>query len=160
MLNSLTPFYPIAMKKNPVAIIVVAFVAGILLGVSTLGLLSFTGAVTVPAPVQATSKISLQDAQSLFRNYFSKAAPTNAVFKGFALNKAQLGALNSLSAENPNLAGFRIYMGMDNSNASVGIIVGIDNTGKDNMNSIYKASAGPSGPCPTICDGTSGITAN
>lgn len=148
------------MKKNPVSVIVVAFIAGILLGASAFGLLSFTGAATVPATMQATSKISLQDAQSLFRNYYSKATPTDGVFKGFALNKAELVALNSLSTENPNLAGFRIYMGMDNSNASVGIIVGIDNTGKDYMNSIYKASAGPSGPCPTICDGTSGITAN
>jgi hypothetical protein len=140
------------MKKKSI-VSVVTFVSGVILGVGALVLLSFTGVVTS----QGISKISIQEAQANFNRYYQTATPTNQVIKGFAINKDQLDAMNRLSVENPNLAGFRLYMGLDNNSAAMGIIVGIDNTGKDNTASIYKASASVSGPCPTICDQSSSI---
>jgi hypothetical protein len=147
------------MKKIPT--VVIAFVAGIILGATTLSLLSFSGSITIPAtPVPEISKMSIQEAQASFRRYYDNASPVNEVIKGFSINKEQLGALNNLSNENPNLTAFRIYMGIDNNSAAVEIMVGIDNTGRDNTNSIYRTSSGSSGPCPPICDQSSSIIGN
>jgi len=146
------------MKRNQITLMAVTFISGIILGVSAIGLFSFTSATAVPAALPAVNKISVQDAKTLFRNYFTTAAPMNAAVKGFALNKEQLSALNLLSNENPRLTGFRIYLGKDNSNGNVGIIVGVNSSGLDETSSIYQATAGQSGPCPTICDAASTIT--
>ena len=135
---------------------IVTFSAGLLLGLSILVMLSFSKADVI---VVGGSKISLQDAKAYFNRYYSQAEPNNQVIKGFALNRDQLDAMNRLLAETPSLAGFRIYMGIDNNSATMGIVVGIDNDGKDNSNSIYRTVALASGPCPTICDGSSTITA-
>jgi hypothetical protein len=147
------------MKKIPT--IGIAFVAGIILGATTLSLFSFSGSGTLPVtPAPEISKMSLQDAQASFRRYYDNASPVNEAIKGFAINKEQLAAMNSLSNENPNLAGFRIYMGIDNNSTGVEILLGIDNTGRDNANTIYRTSSGSSGPCPPICDQSSSIIAN
>lgn len=148
------------MKKNQNASLAVTFITGILFGVSLIVLFSFTrGRNDTDAPVSTASKISVQDANTYFKNYFNSAAPSNAIFKGFALNREQLDALNNLLAENPTLAGFRVYMGSDNSTGSLGIVVGVNSLGKDVTTSIYRTIAGGSGPCPTICDANSSITA-
>jgi hypothetical protein len=148
------------MKKSSFAIVMAAFVSGIILGASAIAWFSFTVANPSAAAVQGVSKISVQDARSSFNRYFQAATPLNVVLKGFNINKEQLDALNRLSTENPALTGFRVYMGIDSFSAAVGIVVGVDNLGKDNTNSIYRTSAGSSGPCPTICDQSSGITTN
>ncbi len=151
---------PLIMKKNQFTLMAVTFISGIILGVSVLGLISFTGSAVVPAPLPAVTKISVQDANTLFKAYYNTATPTNQVVRGFTINKDELSALNSLSAENPGLAGFRIYLGTDNTSGSVGIIVGVGNTGMDVTTSIYRSAAISSGPCPTICDVNSSITRN
>ena len=135
------------------------FVTGFVVGALSFGLLAFTTIFTSPGSVATISKISAPDAQASFKRYMTGSIPLNAIFKGFSVNRDQLSSMNSLIAENPSLAGFRIYMGVDNTSTPVGIVVGIDNAGKDNTNSIYKTSSGSSGPCPTICDQTSTITA-
>jgi len=137
----------------------VTLISGIILGISITGLFSFTNAVSVPLSLPAVSKISVQQANTFFKNYYNSATPSNSIFQGFALNRDQLSALNNLLTENPSLSGFRIYMGSDNSTGSVGIVVGINNSGKDVTASIYQTIAGGSGPCPTICDASSNITA-
>jgi hypothetical protein len=148
------------MNKNSFSIISIAFVSGIIIGTLALGLLSFTWAGNVPDPLGTISKISVQDAQTFSRRYITSAVPVNGVIKGFALNKEQLEACDRLLNENPSLTSFRIYMGQDNSSATVGIVVGIDAGGKDNLSSIYRTSGSSSGPCPTVCDQTSNITGN
>ncbi len=146
------------MKKNPFSLSVISFVAGMVLGVCALVLYSFSWSTAIPANPSAVNKISVSDANTLFRNYYDNATATNSVVRGFAINREQLDALNALSSENSGLAGFRIYLGHDNNSGNVGIIVGVDNDGQDVTNSIYRTASGGSGPCPTICDANSGIT--
>jgi hypothetical protein len=155
-----SPIVKSLFMKNNSKPVMIAFVSGLLLGTFVLGLLSFSASPTIPVTLPGASKISIQDARMFFNSYYQKAVPSNERIKGFAVNKEQLSAMNSLSSENPSLNGFRVYMGLDNNSAGVGIVVGIDNTGKDNMNSIYKTSSGGSGPCPTICDLSSSIISN
>jgi hypothetical protein len=146
------------MKKNQFTILAVTFISGIIIGVFAVGLYSFTYADPAALPGSTISKISVKDANTLFRAYYDKAAPVNAVVKGFSLTKEHLAALNYLSSENSALAGFRIYMGNDNT-GNVGIVVGLNSAGSDVTTSIYRVAAGSSGPCPTVCDASSQIAA-
>lgn len=147
------------MKKNQFALLAATFISGIILGISALGLYSFTNVVPSPLPLPSNSKISVQEANTLFKNYYNRTAPDNSVFKGFAINKDQLAAINVLLSENQSLSGFRVYMGYDNNVGNVDIIVGVNASGLDVTGSIYRSAAAGSGPCPTICDGNSAITA-
>jgi hypothetical protein len=134
-----------------------SFLGGLFLGLTIMISLSFTGKVLNPVPPVA-AKISLQEAQSFTGRYYDQSTPMNKVIKGFAINKEQLDAMNRLSAENSSLAGFRIYMGLDNNNQPLNIVVGTTSQGSDNAVSIYKTASMLSGPCPTICDNSSTIT--
>ena len=124
------------MKRNQFTLLAVTFISGIVLGISTIALFSFTNSSPVSASISGSSKIGVPEANALFKNYFNSAAPSNAVFKGFAINKDQLSAINSLSAENPGLAGFRVYMGKDITSGNVGIVVGVNESGLDVNTSI------------------------
>lgn len=148
------------MKRNQITLMTVTFISGLILGISVIGLFAFTNISQVPAPLAGVNKISEQDAKVLFRNYFTTATPMNVPVKGFAISKEQLSALNMLANENPGLTAFRIYLGKDNSAGNVGILVGVNGSGMDVTNTIYRAVAGQSGPCPTICDAASTITSN
>ena len=144
------------MKKNQFTLMAVTFISGIIIGVSALTLYSFANA--GPAPIAPSPvKISVQDANALYRAYNSRTTPTNAVFKGFSITKEHLAALNSLLTDTPGLAGFRVYMGYDNT-SNVGIIVGTNASDVDVTTSIYRVAAGSSGPCPPVCDVNSPIT--
>jgi hypothetical protein len=145
------------MKKNQFTLLAITFISGIIIGVSAIGLYSFTFAGPTTLPGSTISKISVQDANTLFRTYYDKTAAVNAVVKGFSITKEHLAALNTLSNENAALTGFRIYMGNDNT-GNVGIVVGINSSGQEATSSIYRVAAGSSGPCPTVCDVSSQIT--
>jgi len=145
------------MKKNQIALMAVTFISGIVLGVSSMGLFSFTGTTQVPVFLPAANKITAQEANALARSYYDKAAPVNEVVRGFSVNKEQLSAMNSLLNENGGLSGFRVYLGFDERSGGVGVVVGVDGSGKDVTNSIYRSSSNGSGPCPTICDVNSNI---
>ncbi len=149
----------IAMKKNQITLAAVTFVTGIILGASIIGMFSFTNTETTPAVLPVVNKISVAEANSLFRGYYTTATASNGVIKGFALTKEHLTALNNLANENPSLATFRVYMGFEKNVGNVGIVVGVNDTGQDVTSTIYKA-AGKNSPCPTICDGASSITSN
>ncbi len=145
------------MKKNQLRLMAVTFISGIIVGLSAIGLFAFTNAGTAPVSSPEMSKITVLEAQMLYKNYSDKAAPLNEVIKGFAVNKEQLSLLNSLAAENPNLTGYRIYIGRT-ATGSAGIVVGVNSSGQDVTTSIYRSSLLGSGPCPTLCDATSTIT--
>lgn len=148
------------MKKNQLSLMALTFIAGIVIGISAIGLYSFTNR-SVPQPLApGVDKIGIPEASSLFRTYFENTAPSNEVVRGFAINREQLSALNFLANENPALTGFRLYMGYDSNAGNVGIIVGLNGSGKDETNSIYRTPGAASGPCPTICDGQSAIMGN
>ena len=147
------------MKTNKYIFSVLGFLTGMVLGISTIGLLAFSNGPSASAPSGGMIPISSAVAHSYFNNYLSTATPFNQVIQGFTIDKAQLDAMNSIARENAALTGFRIYMGKDGSSKKIGIVVGIDNTGRDAVtNSIYNTEALIFSPCPPICDVSSPIT--
>ena len=145
------------MKNKPLAFASITFISGIILGIFAMSLLAFTPTSSVPGPLPAVSKITTTQARSWFLSYYNTAQPINAVLKGITINKEQLQALNQLSNENTGLSGFRIYMGLDETNAKVGIVVGVNSSGNDVSTSIYRSNGVNLSPCPPICDASSPI---
>ncbi len=141
------------MKTNKYLFTVAGFLTGMVLGVSIIGLFAFAGAPAASSPGGGLVAVTVAQAQAYSMKYRSTAAPLNQVVKGFTIDKAQLEAMNSIARENAALTGFRIYMGMDDNSRKLGIVVGIDNTGRDAVaNTIYNTDAQNVGPCPPICD--------
>jgi len=138
----------------------ISFGSGLTMGIILIGLMSFK-----PAPSSAggtqPAPVSVQEAHNYFNQYMAGATAYNQVMKGFTIDRAQLDAMNMISRENPELSGFRIYMGKDNTSAKLGIVVGIDNMGKDAVkNTIFSTAAQNLSPCPPICDVSSPIVNN
>ncbi len=145
------------MKMNQFPLLALIFVSGIIISIAALGLLSFTNTNKVPVSNPSFSKISLQEANSLFKGYYNSAHPTDAIVKGYSINRDQLTVLNALPAEIPGFQDSE-YMGYDRNSGSVAIVVGVNSAGQDVTDSIYWSAAIGSGPCPTICDIDSVIT--
>jgi hypothetical protein len=128
-------------------------------GISVIGLLSFTSAPVAPSPVGGIGPITVEQANSYVKNYVSDATSINQVIKGFYVDKAQLEAMNNLASENPEFSGFRLYFGKDANGRKVGVVVGVDITGKDAFkNTIFGTDSPNSSPCPPVCDVNSPIT--
>lgn len=131
---------------------------GTLFGIMTMVLVAFTKDTGKLESRDGIISITSTQANNYYKNYMTKAESFNQVIKGFMVDKAQLSAMNTIAAENSNLSGFRIYMGKDNNNAKIGIVVGTDANGRDAVNnSIFNTDSPSSGPCPTICDNSSPI---
>lgn len=149
------------MKTNKYFFPLTAFFTGLVFGISILGFFSFTNGPVSPAPNAGITPINATAAHVFFNNYIVTAAPFNQVIKGFTIDKVQLEAMNSIARENPELSGFRIYMGKDNNSMNIGIVVGVDNLGKDAVkNTIFQTQGQKMSPCPPVCDVNSPIVNN
>ena len=149
------------MKTNKLFLTAIGFIAGIVLGISTMGLLAFTKGPAAPGAGPGITSITATLANTYFKNYMASATTYNNVIKGFMVDRNQLDAMNSIVAQNSALAGFRIYYGLDNNSRRIGIVVGIDGNGKDAVsNMIFNTDSPTSNPCPTLCDASSQITQN
>ncbi len=149
------------MKTKKYFFTVLAFIAGIVSGISMIGLLAFTNSPAPPASGTGVAPITQADAHVFFNNYMAAASPLNQIIKGFTIDKTQLEAMNNIARENPDLSGFRIYMGQDNVSRKVGIVVGVDNMGRDAVkNTIYNTESQRLSPCPPVCDVSSPIILN
>ncbi|HNY01610.1 MAG TPA: hypothetical protein PKG48_03430 [Bacteroidales bacterium] len=141
------------MKKHIYISPVSGFLAGMILGLGFLGLVSFTAAPGGGATVTA------EQARSYIANYAAGATSAGEVIKGFTIDRSQFEAMSSLSKENGALAGFRIYLGRDESSRLRGIVVGMDGQGRDVVNgSIFNTDAKSVSPCPPACEITSPLT--
>ncbi|HMG16628.1 MAG TPA: hypothetical protein VK590_14320 [Saprospiraceae bacterium] len=146
------------MKTNKNYFNGIGFLLGTLFGVMAMVLVSFNNDTRKLETREGIISITSTQANNYCKNYLTKAENFNQILKGFMVDKAQLLAMNSISSENPGLAGFRIYMGKDSNNAKIGIVVGIDINGRDAVNnSIFNTDSPSSGPCPTVCDNSSPI---
>lgn len=131
------------------------FLAGALSVILLMGLFSFS---SPSAPALTT--LTPQQANTYFNNYMKTATATTGPIKGVTLDKVDFTAMSNLLTAFPNLAGFRIYNGLDNNNAKIEIIVAIDNTapyGADLTTTIYNAPVTNAGLCPPVCDVNSPI---
>jgi hypothetical protein len=136
------------------------FSAGLIAGISIVGLLSFTKGPAAPVPDGGMVPVTAETAKMYVKNYLADAAPVNVKIKGFTIDKSQLEAMNAIFKENPALAGFRVYMGKDQAARRTGIVVGSDATGKDAYkNTIFSTDSQNLSICPPICDSHSPIAA-
>jgi hypothetical protein len=148
------------MKRNKIAMISVTFILGAVFGISLIAVLSFVNPANSPSssPDPVVIPITISDANHYFLNYYAKADSIKDKFKGFYVDRLQLEAMNILATDK-NLVGFRLYMGKNNTNENIGIVVGITNTFSDAASGkIYKTESKSSGPCPFLCDVSSPIT--
>ncbi|MBD98728.1 MAG: hypothetical protein CMO34_02710 [Verrucomicrobia bacterium] len=67
--------------------------------------------------------------------------------KAFKIDQAEI---NEILAE-PNAAGIRAYMGIDNNGNEKLIMVAVGNSGNDILNTVYDHAL----PCPAHCDDNS-----
>jgi hypothetical protein len=146
------------MKTNKFFFTALGFLTGLTLGISIIGLWAFTSGTATPIAAGGIAPVTTEVAKSYLKNYTATLDPNIQAVKGFTIDKSQLDAMNAISRENPELTAFRIYLGRDNSTRKVGIVIGVDNTGKDALkNTIYSTDAARVSPCPPICDTTSPI---
>ena len=148
------------MKTNKIGLSVLPFFLGAVLGFSLFAMVSFTRA-DAPAnsPPQPDS-ISATDANVLLRRYLATDTTSPTRIKAFYIDIHQLDAMKLLLNNNRTLAGFRVYLGKTTGNNRVGIVVGVDSRGLDvATRAIYRTDSPQSGPCPTVCDATSPISA-
>ncbi len=149
------------MKTNKIFFTAFGFIAGMVCGISMIGILAFKNGQTNSDPTPGVTPIAASDAHNYCKNFQSGAVPLNLVIKGFSIDKSQLDAMNNIIRENPALTGFRIYLGKDNTAKKIGIVVGVDNAGLDAVkNTIYNTDAKNLSPCPPICDNNSPIFLN
>ena len=149
------------MKKNKIAMISGTFILGAIFGISLLSVLSFVNSSNSPSPNQPIVAITTSEANHYFLNYYTRADSLRGKVKGFTVDKLQLEAMNNLNANNSNLVGFRLYMGKNENNENVGIVVGVTARFSDaTTGRIYKTESLNIGPCPTLCDVSSPITQN
>jgi hypothetical protein len=141
------------MKNNKI-LLVTSFITGLVFGISVLGLLSFSS-----APASGLSPLNQETARAFIASYAADAAPSNAIVKGFTIDRVQLDAMNALIRENSSLAGFRIYLGKNASDRKLGIVVGVDAQGRDALNNtIFGTDASSVSPCPPVCDAANVLT--
>ena len=129
------------------------------MGILLISIYSFKSEVPTAVPTPGNSKISVQDANDMFKRYYSTATSTDARFKGFAINRDEFQAIKTLFSQDESLDACRVYLGKDKNNNDVRMVVGVGNRGSDiTSGGIYKTLASGSSPCPTICDNASPIT--
>jgi hypothetical protein len=140
------------MEKNGFLLPVATGAIGILIGAigmffvfrSTPELFS----ISKPCPPTLTE----QQVSTYMSNFQSVARPYQDTLKGFTIDLQQFDAMNCLLVKNSQLAGFRVYFGIDAAGANTTMVVGMDNTGNDVRTMFYNVSQRFSGPCPPICD--------
>ncbi len=149
------------MKNTRFTFSFLTFAIGLLSGIFLLGIYSFTVEIPSSTPTPGVTTIPVGDANTMFKNYYSTATSMNKRFKGFSINREEFQAIKTLFSQNESLNACRIYMGKDRNNNSVRMVVGMNNNGGDVISSgIYKTPSSLSGPCPSVCDNASPITAN
>lgn len=146
------------MKTKNYFFVALVFITGLVSGISIISMMAFTHGPGAIAPGNPITPVTSADARVFVTSYLASAVPFNQVIKGFTIDKSQLDAMNAISRENAALTGFRVYLGKDNSAKTVGIVVGIDDTGKDAIkNTIFSTESRSLSPCPPICDVSSPI---
>ena len=149
------------MKNTRFTFSFLTFAIGILTGIFLLVIYSFTTEIPSSTPVPGVSTVPVRDANIMFKRYYSTATSMDERFKGFSINREEFQAMKTLFSQNESLGACRVYMGKDQNNSTVRMVVGVNSNGGDMISSgIYKTPASLSGPCPSVCDVASPITTN
>jgi|GEM_PF-4605478 len=105
--------------------------------------------------------LTVDQARQYYSNYHLHAVPETEILKGFSFLTADyFQAVASLYGGEKDMVGYRSYMGVDASGQAIGIVVGVDASGRDMAadDDVIYGVRGSMGPCPNICDNSSPIT--
>lgn len=145
------------MKRINYFLLILAFIAGSIGTISLIGVITYANRSVPPGTAPQPGVIpNAAIANGFYHKYADHA--TAIVMKGINIDKEALEAMNTLKG-NPLVNSFRIYFGVDNGGAKIGIIVGVNSANKDIIitNGIYETNSLNFGPCPDLCDNTSPI---
>jgi hypothetical protein len=145
------------MKNRKILWLASSFAAGAILGISILGLVSFTSQPPQPGDPVIT-RITSADALTFYQNYIRTATTYTNKLKGFTIERTQLTMMNTILTATPTAAGFRIIFGTNASGTSIAMVCAVDATGADMTGNIYSTTYSRVGPCPPVCDVNSPIS--
>jgi hypothetical protein len=140
------------MEKNQFFSPVVTGVLGIVTGAVIMYFVNRTDTNINPITNSCPPTLTHQQATLYKSNFKSQARPYLDTLKGFNVDVQEVNAMKCLLDRNSQLAGFRVYFGRDNAGTDKIIIVGVNNTGKDDRTLYYYVTHRLSGPCPPTCD--------
>jgi hypothetical protein len=66
--------------------------------------------------------------------------------------------MNNIKATEPGTTAFRVYFAQDSIGAPLSIVVGVDDDGSDQTETIYSTARKGSNLCPPMCDAGSPLT--
>ncbi len=105
-----------------------------------------------------TKSVSQEEARTNIRNYRNSAAAADSPVTGLRIEASELESMNNIAAANPNTSAFRMYFAQDSLGTPLSIVVGINDDGLDETETIYSAARTGSNLCPPMCDANSPIT--
>lgn len=111
-----------------------------------------------PAGNGKSKSVSQDEARTSIRNYRNSEAAANNPVTGLRIDASELESMNSIAEANPNTQAYRMYFGQDSVGAPLSIVVGINDDGQDNTETIYSAARTGSNLCPPVCDANSPLT--
>lgn len=111
-----------------------------------------------PAPSDQTKSVSKEAARENIRKYRESTEATESPVTGIRIEAGQLESMNNIRAANPNVSAYRMYFAQDSIGEPLSIVVGINDDGQDNTESIYSTARKGSNLCPPMCDATSPLT--
>jgi hypothetical protein len=124
-------------------------VAGVIIGV---GVISFAQD-NSSSSVDIFIPVNVKKASSAVINYLNDARPVSMVLKSYTISKVQYEAMGKIAENNKGYSGFRIYPGKNLSGEMIGIVIGLNDSGKeDTLHPIFETKFLKTGPCPDYCD--------
>lgn len=102
--------------------------------------------------------VSKDVARENIRKYRESPEATETAVTGIRIEASQLESMNNIRNTNPNTSAYRMYFAQDSVGAPLSIVVGIDDDGQDNTETIYSTARKGSNLCPPMCDATSPLT--
>lgn len=111
-----------------------------------------------PAPEDTPQSVSKEAARENIRNFRNRPEAVENEVTGIRIEASQLESMNNIKASNPNTAAYRLYFAQDSVGAPLSVVVGINDDGQDETESIYSTARKGSNLCPPMCDAGSPLT--
>jgi hypothetical protein len=111
-----------------------------------------------PAPADTPQSVSKEAARANIRNFRERPEAVENEVTGIRIEASQLESMNNIKASNPNTSAYRLYFAQDSVGAPLSVVVGVNDDGEDETESIYSTARKGSNLCPPMCDAGSPLT--
>ncbi len=111
-----------------------------------------------PAAQDVPQSVSKDEARKNIKNYRNRPDAVENEVTGMRIEASQLESMNNIKATEPGTTAFRVYFAQDSIGAPLSIVVGVDDDGSDQTETIYSTARKGSNLCPPMCDAGSPLT--